>query len=325
MEALAQWGTSLLIFLQSLGNWLETPMKFFSFLGTEEFYLIVAPSIYWCLDTAIGIRLAIWLVVSSNINSAIKLLAVDPRPYWYSTQVKALATETSFGLPSGHSQNAVVIFGGMGWLFQRPWTMWAGGIIAILIGLSRMYLGVHCPFDVLAGWAIGLVLLLALIRFEPNIVGWFRKQNLATSTITVLLFSILMIAIVYIPHQLLVGWSVPRAWLDTIALTSPGSTVDPINISGAYSNAGAFFGLVFGALWIAKNPLQIKGVPLWKLAIRYVVGLLGVLVFWKGLDLLPMFAGNETLFDMVMRFIRYGLTGFWMTGLGPRVFQKMNI
>jgi membrane-associated phospholipid phosphatase len=325
MEAIWDWGISLTILFQSLGNWLEAPMQFFSFLGQEEFYLIVAPAIYWCLDTRIGVRLALWLVVSANLNSAFKLLFADPRPYWYSTQVKAFAAETSFGLPSGHSQNSVVIFGGMGWLFNRRWILWAGGILTVLVGVSRIYLGVHFVSDVLAGWLIGLVLLWALLKFEPNMLAWIRNQNQVTNTIAAFLVSLILIAIVYIPRLFLSDWTIPQAWLDTIAVTSPESLIAPLESSGAISNAGAFFGLALGALWIAKNPLQTKGVSPWKLAARYVIGVLGVLLFWYGLKLIPIFAGGESLFDLAMRYIRYGLTGFWMTGLAPAVFQKFKI
>jgi hypothetical protein len=121
------------------------------------------------------------------------------------------------------------------------------------------------------------------------------------------------------------GWTTPQAWLDNVAITNPKSLIDPLNIFGAYSSAGSFFGLAFGALWITNNPLQTKGVPAWKLLIRYILGLIGVLVFWKGLDLLPIFAGDKNFFDMVMRFIRYALTGFWISGLGPYTFKKINI
>jgi membrane-associated phospholipid phosphatase len=325
MDAIWDWGISLIMFFQSLGTWLEGPMKFFSFLGQEEFYLIVAPSIYWCLDTTIGIRLALWLVISGNLNMGLKLLFADTRPYWYSTDVTAYANETSFGLPSGHAQNAVVIFGGMGYLFKRRWTLWAGAIIAVLIGLSRLYLAVHFPSDVLLGWLIGLALLLSLLHFEPNILGWVRQQSLAINILMSFVGALVLIAIVYLPSLLLASWTIPQSWQSTAAVTSPEGLINPLNISGAYSNAGAFFGLAVGALWIAKDPLQTKGIPIWKLAIRYVVGILGVMAFWKGLDMLPIFSGDVTSFDMIMRFTRYALTGFWISGLGPVVFKKLEI
>ena len=47
---------SWVIAFQSLGNWLILPMRFFSFLGTEEFYILILPILYWCLDVQLGIQ-----------------------------------------------------------------------------------------------------------------------------------------------------------------------------------------------------------------------------------------------------------------------------
>ena len=50
---------SWVIAFQSLGDWLVSPMQFFSFLGTEEFYILILPILYWCIDTSLGIRVGI--------------------------------------------------------------------------------------------------------------------------------------------------------------------------------------------------------------------------------------------------------------------------
>ena len=325
MESIWDVGISMIVFLQSIGSWLEAPMKFFSFLGQEEFYLLVAPAIYWCLDSAIGIRLALWLMVSSNLNSAFKILFADPRPYWYSTQVTAYAAESSFGLPSGHAQNSVVVFAGMGWLFKRRWLLWAGGILAFLIGLSRMYLAVHFPIDVLLGWLIGLALLWLLLRCEKAIVTFVRNQSFVMNALAAFISSMVLLGIVLLFRQLQSGWVAPAAWLETIAVTYPNSEINPLSIAGSVSNAAAFFGLALGAFWTIKSPLTISGLPWQKLLARYILGVVGVLIFWYGLKLIPLFASGEDFLSLAMRYIRYGLVGFWVTGLGPTFFRKMKI
>jgi len=63
-----------------------------------------------------------------------------PRPYWYSKDVKALSAEGTFGLPSGHAQRAVVLFGALAAWLKRGWA-WAAAIaLILLVGLSRLYL-----------------------------------------------------------------------------------------------------------------------------------------------------------------------------------------
>ena len=88
--------------LQAMGDWLVLPMRFFSFLGTEEFYILIMPILYWCLDASLGIRVGVIMLLGSGLNFILKIPFKGPRPYWVSTEVKALWAEISFGIPSEH-------------------------------------------------------------------------------------------------------------------------------------------------------------------------------------------------------------------------------
>src|SRR5204862_4889447 len=74
-----------------------------------------------------------------------------------------LVSATGFSFPSGHSASSLVGFGLLAWLtcmLTAHRTIWATAWLAaafgtIAVGLSRMYLGVHYPTDVLGGWALG--------------------------------------------------------------------------------------------------------------------------------------------------------------------------
>ena len=55
MESILQLGIDLILFLQSLGKWLLTPMKALTFLGNEDFFMFIAPFIFWCVDTGLGL------------------------------------------------------------------------------------------------------------------------------------------------------------------------------------------------------------------------------------------------------------------------------
>ena len=110
MELFLDPGILLIQFLQGLGDWLVSPMQWFTMLGNEIFYLIAAPVLYWCVDAGLGLRLGLILMFSGSLGGMIKLSLHDPRPYWYSTQVKALSLETSFGIPSGHAMNAASLW-----------------------------------------------------------------------------------------------------------------------------------------------------------------------------------------------------------------------
>ncbi len=169
MQAVLDLSILMILFFQSLGEWLISAMKLFTMLGNEEFYLLVAPILYWCIDAGLGLRMGLVLMLSDGLCSSFKVLAHGPRPYWYSAQVRALSVEASFGAPSAHAQNAAAIWGMLAaWL--KGWGAWAIAIaVILLIGLSRMFLGVHFPIDVAAGWLLGALFLWAFLRLEAPV------------------------------------------------------------------------------------------------------------------------------------------------------------
>src|SRR3972149_4161143 len=109
MDAILQLQIGITIAFQQLGG-LAAVMRAFAFLGQEEFFLFALPVVYWCVDAGTGGRLGGLLVLGNSVNVLLKLAFHLPRPYWLDSRVQALATETSYGLPSGHAQNAVSIW-----------------------------------------------------------------------------------------------------------------------------------------------------------------------------------------------------------------------
>ena len=180
LVSLVMPGTEFLVWLQSFSNdWLEAFFRFFTLLGNEEFYLVVAPILFWCVNTTIGIRMGLVLMLSSSLNSILKLSLAYPRPYWVDERVTAYAAETSFGLPSGHAQNAASVWGLLAAFARKPALKWALIALLILIGLSRLYLGVHFATDVLLGWALGGLLVWAVLRLEKPLTAWLSRFSLA--------------------------------------------------------------------------------------------------------------------------------------------------
>ncbi len=68
MDTLVQIGIDWIIVIQSLGGWLEVPMKFFTFLGSDNFFYLVLPLIYWCIDASLGLRIGFILIASASFN-----------------------------------------------------------------------------------------------------------------------------------------------------------------------------------------------------------------------------------------------------------------
>lgn len=323
LESLWQIEINVTLFFQSLGNWLTPVMQFFTFFGNEIFYLIVMPLLYWCVDAAAGVRTGIMLFITGGLNSCFKLLFHSPRPYWVDSRVKALSSETSFGLPSGHSQNSASIWGILAASFKKSWLTIIVVITVILIGLSRIYLGVHFLRDVLSGWLIGCLLLIAFIKLEKPVIQWIRPKAFSYQVIAFLLVSASLILLGYFSLLVSSSFTLPQEWV-TQAVASSNVAPDPYNLDGVYTAAGVFFGFACGFAWLYKKfgfP-QIHG-SLSKKAARYVIGITGTLLLYVFLKMI--FPENPLWLSHGLRFIRYALIGGWVSAGAPVAFMKLKI
>lgn len=324
MESILTWGLPWIIALQDLGTWLTGIMKAFTFLGNEEFYLVVAPILFWCVNTTIGIRMGLVLMLSSSLNSILKLSLAYPRPYWVDERVIAYSSEASFGAPSGHAQNAMAVWGTLAAWLRKPWAWVAAGILIFFIGISRWYLGVHFPTDTLIGWTAGALVLWLVLRLEPPVLRWIKRFPAYQQTLWVLAASLALILCGALVRLSLGDWQFPAAWQQILTLTAPGADLpDPLSLAGLVSNAGAFFGLAAGMIGLRlRGGYQPRGTTLQQL-VKYVMGLVGVLLIWRGLGML--LPGEATLAAFAARYLRYALIGLWVTGLAPYLFVRMKL
>ncbi|MBI5351029.1 MAG: phosphatase PAP2 family protein [Chloroflexi bacterium] len=323
MQTLINFGISLIIAVQGMGDWLIVPMKLFSYLGNEEFFMFVLPLLYWSVDSALGLRVGLILVTSNLFNNVFKLIFAGPRPYWVSSHVRALWTsETSFGIPSGHAQNAVTIWGMMAAYGKRTWVWVTAIALMFLIGFSRIFLAAHFPHDVVFGWFLGAILLWAFMRFWDPIAAWVSPKTLSQKIIIAFITSMLFVALGFGVTTFRSGFQIPADWINNAALVN-GETPDPLSPDGTFTSAGIFFGLASGAAWIMSiGGYQAAG-PVQKRAIRYVIGLIGVLILYMGLG--AIFPRNPDLISYALRYVRYTLIGFWVSAGAPWTFIKMKL
>jgi membrane-associated phospholipid phosphatase len=317
-------GIQIILFFQGLGDWIIPIMKGFTFLGEKEFFLLIAPFLYWCIDTTIGFRTAMMLIVSTSTYHYGKWLIHSPRPPWYSTVVNAHVMETSFGTPSGHSTSAVTIWGILADSFRTK-SLWIIAVtLMFLIGLSRIVLAAHFPHDVLLGWLTGALILALFIRLEPVVKTWLTNKSNRFHYGLYLVISIALILISLLVLMPLKDWNLPSIWIDNAKRAFPGEElINPMSLADQITIAGAFLGLAVGhKLLFSRNGYSTKGVW-WKLTLRYLVGVLGVFSIWFGLDLL--FPDGDTVFAYLFRYLRYSLVGFWVTFLAPTLFITLKL
>jgi membrane-associated phospholipid phosphatase len=313
---------SWVIAFQSMGDWLVSPMRFFSFLGTEEFYILLMPILYWCIDAKLGIRVGFMMVISSGLNLAIKMPLRGPRPYWVSTHVRPLWGEIFFGIPSNHAQTAVSVWGTVAAYVRRAWAWVIAVFLMVMIGLSRTFLGAHFFVDMLAGWLIGALLLWLYLRYWEPVATWASKQPLQRQILCAFLLSMGIIFFAWIAKLTRGDFVLPEEWIVNAARAADGE-IAPYSLEAIFTLAGTLFGFLTGVAWLAsRGGWQARG-PAWKRFARYVVGLIGVIVIWYGLG--AVFPRGEALLPYILRFIRYALLGVWIAAGAPLFFTKLKL
>ncbi len=286
-------------------------------LGREEFYLVALPIVYWVGNKQLGRSLLYLFAITVMTNGLFKHALRGPRPFWLDTSL-GLDTEPQYGVPSAHMQMASVCYLFLAGWFKRRWLWFLAGVMAILMGLSRIYLGVHFVQDVLVAFLLALLVLLGYVVWQRRLAKGINKRIMGQR----LLFMIavpMVFAVVYTAVRLLIGApDLSLGWADYILLAE---------IEGIELMATGFgLALGFGVAIIFEGSrvrFRAEG-ALWKRAVRYVVGMVGLLLIWGGLRV--AFASIEPLWAAIpLRILRYGLAGAWVGHYARLLFVKLRL
>jgi membrane-associated phospholipid phosphatase len=291
MESILNWGIEVVLWFQQFSPALDLPFKILTSLGDKEFFLLLMPLVYWCINRQAGARLFILLLVSACLNEVTKLLADQPRPFNYDPRVIKMVHEDSGGFPSGHTQSAVVVWGYLAWCFKKRPLWLLAGFLILAIPLSRIYLGAHFPTDLIGGYVIGALVLCVFFLLDSPIESWFSKKGIL--------------------YQLGVSMGLPVL----LMLFIPSGNDDMLTAVGAL--LGVTTGLVLERRWVRF----CSDGRWWKRVIRYFVGIVVLIGVWLGLRIAFYQLEPADLY----RIIRYALVGLW-GGLGaPWMFVRLKL
>jgi len=162
-------------------------------LGNSAFYVIIISLIYWFSDRKFGKFLFITLGFSALFVSITKIIFLDSRPYWFDNNILLSTSSSSFGLPSGHALISLVI---LSLLFLNARKLYFKLICLLLIpaiGLSRIYLGVHYPYQIIFGWLFGIIILYLIFSSHLPISKWWNNMNFKYQLSLLLSFSFFII------------------------------------------------------------------------------------------------------------------------------------
>lgn len=260
-------------YLLWLQNLREATNSFFDpfFLAVTHFgeFLICTAFltlIYWSVSKKAGEFLILISTFSILCNQFLKMMVCINRPWLLSEKVKpivqAIPQATGYSFPSGHTANAMAVWGGLAIiLWNNKKIRYTLFVLIALIAFSRNYLGVHTPQDVIVSFVLGIVIL----YFANKIFNKSDndKIDLKIFAIGFLLALIALIAVIFkyfsLKGQNLIGYV--------------------YQMPSFYFNIGYIFGILLG--WFACKklvPFETYGIGLIKRVFRFIFGYIIVLL-----------------------------------------------
>lgn len=187
---------SFLYVLEDLRNHvLDAFFSFITLFGEETIFMAVGMIVFWCVDKFKGYYLLCVGFMGTVLNQFLKILCRVPRPWVkdpdFTIVESAREAASGYSFPSGHTQTAVGLYGGIARM-EKSIALRVGMIVlAALVALSRMYLGVHTPADVLT--SVGIAMVLVFVAYPL-----FRKAEQSPRVMVGILISFIVLMVGYL-------------------------------------------------------------------------------------------------------------------------------
>lgn len=276
-------------------------------LGGEVIFIVAAVVVFWCVSKWEGYYLMTVAFCGTVLNQFLKLICRVPRPWVrdpnFTIVESARAEATGYSFPSGHTQNAIGLFGGMARWGGRRWVRLGLTALALIIAFSRMYLGVHTPADVgvslvlAAALVLGLYPLMRRAQEKPRYMGYVLAAMLVVS----------------------------GAFVVFVETCGFPADMDAENLASGIGNAWKMLGAVAGmtlAWLLDRRYIHFETQAVWWVqAIKVAVGMALLLAIKSGLKA-PLLAllGHEGLAGGVRYFLLVLVAG----AIWPLVFRPMS-
>ena len=291
MEPLLPWGLEIIHSIQHIQSpLLNTFFLFITSLGSSLVFLLVLPLLLWCVDYNLGMRVAIVCSISAFCNLSLKDFFAQPRPFNLDPSV-AITTARGYGLPSGHAQGSLVLWGSIAAWTRKKWVWVVTAAFVALTGFSRVYLGVHFPTDVMAGWIVGIVLLALYCTLQPKIESWISGQTLVIQLLSLLAVSL---------GLLLINFNRVMVY-----------------------QLGMLVGIGVGAiLKVRYVSFSVSGTR-WRSIARYSIGI--TVLFALFTSLRALYPAQQATGYFIIGFLHSAVIGLWISLGAPWLFRLMKI
>lgn len=306
------WELEIVRQLQSVPA-LALPMAVFSFIGSPAFYLPFIAVLAWWRERRFAFEIGALVVVTAFVNDLAKLLVQAPRPYWVTASIIPYEAQASFGFPSAHAELAAAIWGLVALRVGRPLVTAGCALLVLLIGTSRLVLGVHYPVDVVGGYLIGLALLAVFVLVWPQAVQIARRWPPRRVALAALALSLVAVGVSGIVAASAASWSPDAAW------TGPIAGLDPVSIEYTLIAAGFGLGLVLGA---GGDRGCRAFCSLSAGLVATFVGLVVLAAVWFGAGLLLPAQGPVASLGV---YLRAAFVGAWCIAGAPLLFCRLGL
>ena len=289
----------ILLFFQSLASpFLDLIMNMITVAGEMMIPVLVILIIYWCVDKKKGLVSAMSLLTALMTTQIIKAIVRYPRPFMmYPDLIKGgrISTATGYSFPSGHSTTASSFYGSVAMLFRSRAVRIIAVLLIIAVPLSRLYLGVHWPMDVIGGTAIGL----ASAMFLVPVFCTVYDDEKAFLRLTMIYGSIMLI-VSLVTAILLDRGADERAFAD-------------LSANGAVA-AGVLIGAFLERKHIRFSTAGTVGVK----ALRFILGLVVTCAVTALMMILPLprFTGH---------FVAFTMAGLVITFIYPAIAVRLRL
>ncbi|MBR2810592.1 MAG: phosphatase PAP2 family protein [Solobacterium sp.] len=156
-------------FRDGIGAYLAEFLAKMTFLGELNTALVIMAVLYWAVSKDLGTFLLMGWSGNRLVNGVLKVTFCVYRPWIRDARIipygNAITTATGYSFPSGHTMNAVSVYGGGAVHKDMPEGLRIVlCLLVLMVAFSRMYLGVHTPQDVLVGTAAGILVMWLIFR-----------------------------------------------------------------------------------------------------------------------------------------------------------------
>ena len=261
-----KWALDLLYLIQQLRDSLGDGSIFIANLISEWglIYAIALPMlVYWCFDKRAGYEIMMVITGGNTMNHLVKLTTCIERPWLLDSRITppevAIKNQGGYSFPSGHTQLGAAYLGSTAhWLRHKHKVisvlLW---ITACIIGLTRLYLGVHTIFDIVAGFLETVIMIFVASKVFDY--AWKSGKNLNITVLAGLIISLLAVLyIMYKPYPI-------HYFPDGTVMTDPKDMI-------IYTSMGGFSGFLTG-MWVEQKFIRFRtDITVRQKVFRFIIG-----------------------------------------------------